>query len=315
MSVSPAACSFVRSRYRIPSGSSCASEPTITSCTSGTSRRISRNASITPIGSFHGSKRDTCEMSGRSGSMPNGRTTASHAGSSIGAFFGLSGSIDGGIERADWVRHARLDVLLGGEDRGVEPVHDRFEEIPDGAIRRRQVDVAPPDPSALPLALVLEHRQHGRRLGVVDQDDVEFPGELRRVRSDPLPVRRLHLVLDLCLGALQRVVHGLRDREERVGSLDQRPASSRRRGRSSAGPACGAAPPRRPRRPCCSRAGRAGLGGAGPARRAGPPPPAPRPPRTRRHAWAAPGRSGARPESTEGSGWVPKRAGVGCLSR
>ena len=39
--------------------------------TSGTSRRTSRKASMTPGGSFHGSKRETWVISGRSGSMPN----------------------------------------------------------------------------------------------------------------------------------------------------------------------------------------------------------------------------------------------------
>ncbi len=46
-------------------------EPTSASCTSGISSRTSRKASITPIGSFQGSKRETWQISGRSTSIPN----------------------------------------------------------------------------------------------------------------------------------------------------------------------------------------------------------------------------------------------------
>ena len=49
-----------------PSGSSVAIDPTSASCRSGTSWRASRHASMTPSGSFQGSKRETWVTSGRS---------------------------------------------------------------------------------------------------------------------------------------------------------------------------------------------------------------------------------------------------------
>ena len=52
---------------------------------------------MTPSGSFHGSKRETWVMRGRSGATPNGVRTPRQVDSIIGAFFGLSGSIDGGM--------------------------------------------------------------------------------------------------------------------------------------------------------------------------------------------------------------------------
>jgi hypothetical protein len=79
-----------------PSGSSVAIEPTSASWTSGISCVTLRYASITPIGSFQGSKRDTWHISGRSTSMPNwSHTNAASSGESA-MFFGDSGSIAGG---------------------------------------------------------------------------------------------------------------------------------------------------------------------------------------------------------------------------
>src|SRR6516165_7585033 len=52
---------------------------------------------MTPRGSFHGSKREIWEMSGRSGSTPNRWTVSRTTDGSIGAFFKLNGSIAGAI--------------------------------------------------------------------------------------------------------------------------------------------------------------------------------------------------------------------------
>ncbi len=79
-----------------PSGSSVAIEPTSASCTSGISSLTSRYASITPIGSFQGSKRDTWHSSGRSTSMPNWSHTKAASSGESAMFFGDSGSIAGG---------------------------------------------------------------------------------------------------------------------------------------------------------------------------------------------------------------------------
>src|SRR5207247_1049169 len=66
MSGSPARCSSVRSRNRMPSGSSWAMDPARMSWMPGNSLRANRKASITPRGSFHGSNRETCTTMGRS---------------------------------------------------------------------------------------------------------------------------------------------------------------------------------------------------------------------------------------------------------
>ena len=55
-----------------------------------------RYASITPSGSFQGSKRETCVRSGRSTSMPNWSTMYAASSGESAMFFGCSGSIAGG---------------------------------------------------------------------------------------------------------------------------------------------------------------------------------------------------------------------------
>ena len=70
MSRSPARAASVSSHTWNPSGSSVAIEPASTSCASGTRSRTMRNASITPTGSFHGSKRLTWQTIGRCTSTP-----------------------------------------------------------------------------------------------------------------------------------------------------------------------------------------------------------------------------------------------------
>ena len=79
-----------------PSGSSSAIEPTSASWTSGMSALTARYASITPIGSFQGSKRETWHMSGRSTSMPNWSQTKAASSGESAMFLGESGSIAGG---------------------------------------------------------------------------------------------------------------------------------------------------------------------------------------------------------------------------
>jgi hypothetical protein len=51
---------------------------------------------MTPSGSFHGSKRDTCVSKGRSTSMPNWSTMYAASSGDSAMFFGASGSIAGG---------------------------------------------------------------------------------------------------------------------------------------------------------------------------------------------------------------------------
>src|SRR3954447_16839059 len=96
MSVSPSAYSSVELKNSQPSGSSVAIEPTSASCTSGISSFTTRYASITPSGSFQGSKRDTWQISGRSTSMPNWSHTNDASSGESAMFFGDSGSIAGG---------------------------------------------------------------------------------------------------------------------------------------------------------------------------------------------------------------------------
>ena len=70
MSKSSPARRTVRSYQSQPSGSSLAIDAIITSCRSGNSSFAARYTSITPSGSFHGSKREICVIIGRAGSTP-----------------------------------------------------------------------------------------------------------------------------------------------------------------------------------------------------------------------------------------------------
>src|SRR3954467_12649988 len=103
ISGSPWAYSSVELKNSHPSGSSVAIEPTSASCTSGSSSFTSRYASITPSGSFQGSKRDTWHMSGRSTSMPNWSHTKAASSGERAMFFGDSGSIAGGQMGIGWL--------------------------------------------------------------------------------------------------------------------------------------------------------------------------------------------------------------------
>ena len=51
---------------------------------------------MTPSGSFHGSKRETCVSSGRSTSIPNWSTMYAASSAERAMFFGASGSMAGG---------------------------------------------------------------------------------------------------------------------------------------------------------------------------------------------------------------------------
>ena len=62
---------MVRWKNSQPSGSSVAIEPTSASWRSGNRSLTMRYASMTPSGSFQGSKRETWSISGRSMSRPN----------------------------------------------------------------------------------------------------------------------------------------------------------------------------------------------------------------------------------------------------
>src|SRR3954469_15679137 len=142
MSGSPCAYSSVELKNSQPSGSSVAIEPTRASCTSGICSFTSRYASITPSGSFHGSKRDTWQISGRSTSMPNwSHTNAASSGDSA-MFFGDSGSIRRGRVP---VHEVRRHVVLEVEDRAVVALDLGRDALDRRRVRRGEVDVAAPD--------------------------------------------------------------------------------------------------------------------------------------------------------------------------
>ena len=96
MSRSPPRAASVSSQTRKPSGSSVAIDPASTSCASVTCSRTRRKASITPIGSFHGSNRLTWHTTGRCGSMPYWRVISVQNGIARSRFFTDSGSMHGG---------------------------------------------------------------------------------------------------------------------------------------------------------------------------------------------------------------------------
>src|SRR5262249_35558920 len=99
MSGSDPAYSKVRWKNSQPSGSSGAIGPPSANGTSGTSLVTSRYASITPIGSFQGSNRETWVIIGRSTSIPNWLQTKAASSGESAMFFGERGSIAGGTIR------------------------------------------------------------------------------------------------------------------------------------------------------------------------------------------------------------------------
>ena len=157
---------------------------------------------------------------------------------------------------------------------------------------------------------LLEHLQQRGGLRVVDHDDVVVVGQLGGVRVHPLPVGLAHLVVQMRLGALQRVVDRLGDVEEPVGTLDHDPRrldaevvherDLRLEQLGDAAAVGGAADVQDPAGP-----------GAGAPRLGGDRgPPRPPPPRTPTRAWVGSGRSGASLESTWGRAGRPDRSGA-----
>ena len=126
-------------------------------------------------------------------------------------------------------------VLAQVEDGGVVAADRGQQEVHHRRVRRREVDVAAPDPACGRVREVVDHR-HGLR--VVDDDDVVVVGEVGRVLGvvageDLLLLRRQPLRI-----ALDRVVDRLRDVEELVLARDDPPLHVRGRRRPSAARAC-----------------------------------------------------------------------------
>jgi hypothetical protein len=101
--------------------------------------------------------------------------------------------------------------------------HVAGEEGPDRLHRLGEIDVAPPHPFPAPLSFLLEERQHGGGLRVVDEDEVRPFVESRGVDAHAIEVGALHRLGPGDAGALQRVVHQLGDREEFLAAFDQLP--------------------------------------------------------------------------------------------
>jgi len=99
------------------------------------------------------------------------------------------------------------------------------EELPDLGVGRGQVDVAAPDPFRGGPAdlLVAEEAQESCRLRVVHDHVVPTVFERERVVEHAFEVRTLHRGRPLDVGALQRVVHVLGDREELVAAVHHLP--------------------------------------------------------------------------------------------
>src|SRR2546427_367509 len=116
----------------------------------------------------------------------------------------------------------RRGVLAGAEDGGVVGFQVRREEPQHGRVRGGQVDVAAPDPLPSPLAQVRERS----RLGIVDDDVVVLVLETRGVEFVEMAIRGLHVRRQAHVGALERVVHRLRRREERVRTVEDEPVHS-----------------------------------------------------------------------------------------
>ena len=226
MSRSPARAASVSSQTLNPSGSSVAIEPASTSCASGTRSRTMRNASITPTGSFHGSKRLTWHTIGRFTSTPYCLVSSWQNGIASSRFFTDSGSMHGGA------RHDVRHVERGGHELGHGPhrrvvqLHERAEELPHLRVGVGEVDVAAPDPRGvlhLAAEALAEEAEHRRRLRVVHHDVVVVALEEQRVVEHLLEVRALHARRPLDVGALEPVVHGLGDGEELVAAVHHLP--------------------------------------------------------------------------------------------
>ena len=181
---------------------------------------------MTPIGSFHGSNRLTCTMSGSCGRTPYCRMISSTNGRGSSRFFTESGSMHGGANTMRSMRHASRARTAASSTptrrtarrtAGRTPRRCGFASV--RSMWQRQIHFVLVGRDAL-VARVVAHR---RGLRVVHHDVVPLAFELQRVVEHALEVDALHLRRPLDVGALQRVVHGLGDREELVAAVDHLP--------------------------------------------------------------------------------------------
>ena len=251
----------------------------------------SRYASITPSGSFHGSKRETWHSIGRSASIPNCLHTNAASSCESAMFFGASGSIAGGtMFTPPSMPGGHVVVRRGRATR--RSAHVGQQALHRRRVGRRDVDVAAPDPA---LRLLGHEREQRGRLRVVHDAHVPAARELARVHLVVLRPGRPLLVGEVLRVALQRVVHQLRRVEELLAAVDHLPLgvepdvahqrdqrvedlrdAAAERGRatgarracpSAARPARGSPPPAGGRRCACSRRGSCGRGRRAGARR------------------------------------------------
>ena len=178
-----------------------------------------RYASITPSGSFHGSNRETCVSSGRVDVDPE----------LVDDVRGVLGRqrhvlrrerVDRG--RPDERPRSALDAARTracgrSSRRSADRREQELEHVP---VRRREVDVAAPDPVRARVREAVDHRP---RLRVVDDDEVvarrRTPARSARCSGGRSPApRRQPLRI-----ALERVVDRLRDVEELVRAADDPP--------------------------------------------------------------------------------------------
>ena len=111
-------------------------------------------------------------------------------------------------------------VVASVEDRRRVAPDRREQELEHLPVRRREVDVAAPDPVRARRREPVDHRA---RLRVVDDHEVVLVDELLRVQLVVAPVDRLSLVVQALRVALERVVNRLRDVEELVRAADDQP--------------------------------------------------------------------------------------------
>src|SRR5438093_1406349 len=106
------------------------------------------------------------------------------------------------------------------EDRGVVAANRRKEKVEDLVVRRREVDVAAPDPVR---ARILEVVDHPGRLRVVDDHEVVVLFELARVQLLVAPEDLPLLFGQTLWVSLERVMDRLRDIPELLGPMDDPP--------------------------------------------------------------------------------------------
>ena len=121
-------------------------------------------------------------------------------------------------------RHRKVgrlrDVLAPVEDGRVVACEGRQEEVEHLLVRRGQVDVAAPDPASVRARKVVAD---GRRLRVVDDDEVVFAFDPRGVELVVSPKDLLLLLAQALRIPLERVVDRLRHVEELVLAVNDPP--------------------------------------------------------------------------------------------